>query len=118
VKIVVDTNIVFSTLLNPRSAIGEMLMNIQDEFIFFASDLLKDELKRYSHKIATYSKLNESALADVETLVLSVINFIPEENISDQSWNDAYILTKDIDEDDTPFVALNWARNFGPVTGC
>jgi predicted nucleic acid-binding protein len=43
VNLIVDTNIVFSTLLNPHSAIGEILMNIQDEFTFFASELLKEE---------------------------------------------------------------------------
>jgi predicted nucleic acid-binding protein len=106
VKLVVDTNIVFSTLLNPRSAIGEILMSIQDDFIFFAPELLKDELKRYAPKIAAYSKLDQNNLSDIETLILSTINFVPEELISDQSWGQAIMLMKDIDEDDTPFVAL------------
>jgi predicted nucleic acid-binding protein len=105
-KIVVDTNIVFSTLLNPHSAIGEILMNIQDEFTFYAPELLKDELKRYSPKIAAHSKLDKNALADIEALVLSGINFVAEENISEQSWALAWSIAKDIDEDDTPFVAL------------
>ena len=105
-KLVVDTNIVFSTLLNPRSTIGEILMSIQDDFIFFAPELLKDELKRYAPKIAAYSKLDQNNLSYIETLILSTINFVPEELISDQSWGQAITLMKDIDEDDTPFVAL------------
>jgi predicted nucleic acid-binding protein len=117
VKIVVDTNIVFSTLLNPHSAIGEMLMNIQDEFIFYAPELLKDELKRYSPKIAAHSKLDENALADIEVLVLSGINFVAEEDVSESSWARAYSITKDIDEDDTPFVALAIELDTKPWTG-
>jgi predicted nucleic acid-binding protein len=106
VNLVVDTNIVFSTLLNPRSAIGEILMNIQDDFTFFAPELLKDELKRYATKIAAYTKLDAETLSQIETLVLSSINFVSEESISEQSWVNAFSLTRDIDEDDTPFIAL------------
>jgi len=81
-------------------------MNIQDEFIFYAPELLKDELKRYASKIAAYSKLNKEDLSNIETIVLSTINFVSEESISKESWVQAIALTKDIDEDDTPFVAL------------
>ena len=102
-NLVVDTNIVFSTLLNPRSAIGEILMNVQDEFTFFAPELLKDELKRYASKIASYTKLDPKTLTQIEALVLSSINFVPEESISEQSWIEAFELTKDIDEDDTNY---------------
>ena len=38
-NIVVDTNIVFSTLLNPKSTVGEILMNLQDKFTFFGPEL-------------------------------------------------------------------------------
>jgi predicted nucleic acid-binding protein len=117
VKLIVDTNIVFSTLLNPNSAIGEILMNIQDEFTFFAPELLKEELKRYALKIAAYSKLDQKALSDIKFLVLSTINFVPEASISEHSWVQAFALTKDIDEDDTPFIALGIELNAKLWTG-
>jgi len=106
VNLVVDTNIVFSTLLNPHSPIGEILMNIQDEIIFFAPELLIEELKKYSGKIEAYSKLSHMELTYIEALVLSNINIVPENKISEQSWQEAFDLTKEIDEDDTPFIAL------------
>ena len=105
-KLIVDTNIVFSTLLNPHSAIGEILMNVQDEFTFFAPNLLKDELTRYTSKIAAYSKLGDNDLNQIKTSVLANINFVSEALINDNSWSQAYDLTKDIDEDGTPFIAL------------
>jgi predicted nucleic acid-binding protein len=106
VNIIVDTNIVFSTLLNPHSVVGEVLMNVQDQFNFFAPELLKEEIQRYHTKIAAYSKLNTHDLSNVEALLYSTITFVSEELISENSWLNAYSLTKDVDADDTPFVAL------------
>jgi len=117
VNLVVDINIVFSTLLNPYSIIGEILMNVQDDVVFFAPDLLKEELKRYSNKIMTYTKLSQENLAVIETLVLSSIHFVSEELISDKSWLKALELTRDIDEDDTPFIALGLELNAKLWTG-
>ncbi len=104
-NIVVDTNIVFSTLLNPKSTIGEILMNPQDKFTFCGPELLIDELERYAPKISVYTKLNASQLSQIEQPIISNITFVSEELISEGSWISAYELTKDIDEDDTPFVA-------------
>ena len=85
-NVVVDTNIVFSTLLNPHSAVGEILMNIQDQFTFFAPTLLKEELKRYAPKISAYSKLSQFDLDEVESLPFSTITFVSEDLISEPSW--------------------------------
>lgn len=92
-------------------------MNIQDEFTFFAPDLLKEELKRYASKIAAYTKLDSKALSDIEELVLSTIKFFPEESISAAAWQQAFALSKDIDEDDTPFLALAIELNAKLWTG-
>ena len=92
-------------------------MNIQDEFTFFAPELLKEELKRYAPKISAYSRLDSKALSDIEELVLSTINFASEKSISERSWTQAFALTKDIDEDDTPFIALGIELNAKLWTG-
>ena len=116
-NLVIDTNIVFSTLLNPNSAVGEVLMNIQDHFTFYAPELLKDELKRYALKISTCSKLTPQQLDEVKELLFTNIIFVSEELISEQSWVEAFQLTQDIDEDDTPFVALSIELNAKLWTG-
>ena len=75
-KIVVDTNIVFSTLLNPYSQIGEILMNLQDDFIFFAPELLKEEIERYSAKIEQFTKLDKKLIQSVKyPNFASILNF-------------------------------------------
>lgn len=116
-NLVVDTNIVFSTLLNPHSNIGEIMMNIQDDFTFFAPQLLKEELKRYKTKIASYSKLHQKDLSNLQELIISNITFVSEELISESSWLQAFELTKLVDEDDTPFVALAIELNARLWTG-
>ena len=50
-------------------------------------------------------------------MVLSTINFVFEESISEQSWVRAFALTKEIDEDDTPFIALGIELNAKLWTG-
>jgi predicted nucleic acid-binding protein len=92
-------------------------MNIQDEFTSFAPELLKEQLKRYAPKITAYSRLDPKTLSDIEELVLSTINFVSEESISEQSWIEAFAFTKDIDEDDTPFIALGIELNAKLWTG-
>ncbi len=115
--LVIDTNIVFSTLLNPNSFIGEILMNVQDDFSFFAPALLFEEIDRYSSKIELYSKLNPKDIQTVKTLLLNSIELISEELISKENWKNAFELTHDIDEDDTPFVALSLELNARLWTG-
>ncbi|RDC65638.1 PIN domain-containing protein [Adhaeribacter pallidiroseus] len=47
-NIVVDTNIVFSALLNANGLIGELLLNSQNEFQFYSPELMTEEILRYS----------------------------------------------------------------------
>jgi len=115
--LVIDTNIVFSTLLNPKSFIGEIIMNVQDDFTFVAPSLLMEEIERYTSKIELYSKLNAKEIQSVKTLVLNSIEFISEELISEDNWLSAYELTKNVDEYDTPFIALALELNARLWTG-
>ena len=74
-KLVIDTNIVFSALLNPNSTIGDLLLNYQDEITYFAPELLLTEIDKYASKIQTYSKLNKTQLAICKSLVLNSFCF-------------------------------------------
>jgi predicted nucleic acid-binding protein len=105
-NLVIDTNIVFSAILNPKSNIGEILLNYQDKIKFYAPEFLLFEIEKYNSKIKKISKLPSEEILISKILVLNSITFISEELILNKNWEKAFQLTKDIDEDDTPFVAL------------
>jgi len=106
VRIVVDTNIVFSALMNADNLMGEVLLNLQDELFFYSPELLRLELFRYANKLQKASKLTEEQLGESSIRIMERITLVSEELISEKTWIIAYGLTKDVDEDDTPFVAL------------
>lgn len=105
--IIVDSNIVFSSLLNPHSKVRNILFDIENKHGFYAPELLVAEIERYSEKISKYTKLDKHQLKKIKQTVLSSIKLISEELISENSWKKAFELTKNIDENDTPFVALS-----------
>jgi putative PIN family toxin of toxin-antitoxin system len=115
--VVVDTNIVFSTLLNPNSLIGELLMNVQDKISFVAPEFLIDEIEKYSTKIEKHSKLDQHSLNILKSTIFKVINFISEDNILNHNWIQAFEMLKDVDQKDTPFLALALQLNSKIWTG-
>lgn len=114
---VVDSNIVFSALLNPKSTVAELIFDVQNKFEFYSPELMGTEINRYSEKIAKYTKLDSRNLKIVRTSVFACIELISEELISKSSWQRALELTKDVDEDDTPFIALSLELNGRLWTG-
>ena len=57
-KIVIDTNIGFSGMLNTNSNIGMILIEGRQFYEFFAPDFLKEELFKYKSKIKIITKYN------------------------------------------------------------
>lgn len=106
-RIVVDTNIVFSALMNSNNTMGEILLNLQDELQFFAPELLRIEIQRYKDKLKKASKLSEVQLNESAIRIMDRLTFISEDLISEPSWTKAFELTRDVDEDDTPFCCAN-----------
>ena len=106
-KIVVDTNIIFSTLLNSNSNIGDLIFNSDKQFEFYSCNYMRYEIKKHWGKLKRISKLSEEQLQISYTQVLLKIKFINEEIIPVETWLASEEITKDIDIDDTDFVALS-----------
>jgi predicted nucleic acid-binding protein len=107
VIIIVDTNIIFSGLLNPSGKIGDLLLNSTDSFEFFAPTFILDELKNHHNKLLKISKLSEVELEFLKRILLKKIELIDPENLLSESWEKSMELVKDIDEFDAPFIALS-----------
>ena len=105
-KIIVDTNIVFSALLNSNSRIGRLLLNSRNSFEFYSCKYLQKEIQCHFHRILTYSRLKEEDLSELINLIESRIFFIDEKLLPETVIFRAKELVKDIDFDDFAFVAI------------
>lgn len=105
-KIIVDTNIVFSAILNSNSRIGKILLNAKEHFQFFTCNYLKVEIQRHRNRIIKITKLTEDQVLELEELVTKHITFIDERLIPQDILIRTEAQLKSIDPDDTVFVAL------------
>ncbi len=53
--IIVDTNIIFSGLLNPNGKIGDLLLNSENTFEFFSPTFILNELENHHQKLIKIS---------------------------------------------------------------
>jgi len=67
---------------------------------------MKEEILKYADKLIATSKLTKLQFEESAFRILSAIELLSEDLISQTSWTKAFELTNDVDEDDTPFVAL------------
>lgn len=105
-KIVVDTNIIFSTLLNSNSIIGDLLFNSNNHFEFYSCSYMRYEIQKHWERLKKISKLSDDQLLVSYIQVLTKLKFINEEIIPVETWLASEQITKGIDIDDTDFVAL------------
>jgi predicted nucleic acid-binding protein len=106
-KIIVDTNIAFSSILNTKSIIGDLILNSNQIFQFQSCHYLWEEIDMHWDKLKKISKLGDSDLLESQRIVYKNISFIDEEQIPKIHRLRAYELVKDIDLNDIVFVALN-----------
>lgn len=105
-KIVVDTNVIFSGILSPKSNISDVLLNSEGIFEFSAPDFMLVELEKHHSKLMRLSGYTAEELDFIKSTLLKKIDLINLEAIRTEIWNQAFELTNEIDEFDTPFVAL------------
>lgn len=105
-KIVVDTNIIFSALLNTNGTIGDLLFNSDEVFEFFSCSYMRFEIEKHWEKLKRISKLSDKELNESKFFIFSKINFINEELIPENTWIETEKLVEDVDIDDADFLAL------------
>ena len=105
-NLVVDTNILFSAILSPKGKIHDLLLNSEKEFSLFAPVFLIEELDQHHSKILKISGYTEEDVKFLKRTLFHHIEFIDPEIVQQESWTKGFEMTSDVDEKDTPFVAL------------
>ena len=112
-KIVIDTNIIFSSLLSQN----EKYLKLFKNYTFFAPNYLIYEIFKYKNKIVKYSNLSINEIDLFFEYILKNVYFKNENELSVKSLKIAYELCKDIDVKDSVFVALTLDINGYLLTG-
>jgi len=102
-RIVVDTNIVFSALLKKDSR--ELKIIQMDDIDVFIPKFLIIELFKNKEKIINVSKLSENEILESLYLILNYCRIFDEEDIPDTLKRQASEYVKDVDPKDVVFVA-------------
>ena len=102
--IIVDTNILFSALLSDQSAFTKLLLT--SEYRFFVVEQVLVELFKHKEKIISLSKLSDDDVVRLFQILLKRLNLYKEDLIAQENRLAAYELCRDVDETDTPHVAL------------
>jgi predicted nucleic acid-binding protein len=114
-KVILDTNILFSAMLSSGSPLRQTLNN--QDLVFLAPNFIFLELFKHKEKLLKLSKQSEAEIYLFLNFLLERIQFISPDLVSTQAYRTAYELCKDVDEADTPFVALSLELSVALWTG-
>jgi predicted nucleic acid-binding protein len=105
-NLVVDSNIVFSGILNTDSKIGQLLIKAPGSAVFYSCEFLHREIRHHRPKLEKITKLSATEVDELEMLVTRKIRFINDTLLNEDILAQAEALVEDIDPDDAPFLAL------------
>lgn len=74
-KLIVDSNIIFSALLNVNSRIGQILLT-RESFYVYAPKYLRSEILEHQEKIKKIGRLSNDEFLEVYELVLKNVTIL------------------------------------------
>jgi predicted nucleic acid-binding protein len=116
-KIIVDTNIIFSCLLNSQRTIGDIIFNSDGVFEFYSCQYMHFEIRKHWNKLIKISRLSDKELQIAFDKMVTKLRFINEELIPPKDWLNAEAFVSSIDIDDIDFIALTRYLKGGLWTG-
>jgi len=116
-RVVVDTNIIFSALLREHNRYADALIKNEQGHEYFGVYFTIVELFKHKERIRQYSELSEEDTLEALYELLKQIHFLNDGIISAGSWKTAMQLVHDVDIKDVPNVALAIELNAKLWTG-
>lgn len=105
-RIVIDTNILFSSILNINSKIAQIILNGFHHYDFYAPEYIREEIIEHKEKLCKIANLSDKAFLEIYELMLKHVIILDLQFFPEKYLNKAEELCHDIDIDDTPFVPL------------
>jgi len=102
--VVIDTNILFSALLKRRSRFAQVILT--SAYRFYVNELVVTELFKHKEKIVRLSSLQDDEVIRLFYRLMRAVELFKEDLVSAENRKAAYALCHDIDELDTPHVAI------------
>ncbi len=103
--IVVDNNIIISALISDSRQIRRILARKDLQFV--SPKFIVVELFKHAAKIQKATKLSKDEVLELLSSIVNQIKFYEEDLISIGNWTEAFRLCREVDEKDTPYVALS-----------
>ncbi len=103
-RVITDTNKLFSAALSTNGTIAQTLFSDEDRFIIPHFTMI--ELFKYKAKLITLTKKTEVEVLEILYHILLQVDFYNEKSLSLKARQQAYDLCKDIDPKDAVFIAL------------
>ena len=103
-RIVIDTNIVFSAILNTQGKLSRIILQPKSRLNLYTTSFLYQELSKHKAKLISISKYSEIEFQRAFDLITQKIKIINFDLIPKKYYEIAYKLTSDIDENDIEFA--------------
>jgi predicted nucleic acid-binding protein len=103
-RVVVDTNIFFSALMSAESSFTKTMLRLENEFFVCETTLVK--IFNHKEKLIRASHLTSDDMARLYHILVKRVQIYKEDLIGPENWKTAYEMCHDVDETDTPHVAL------------
>jgi predicted nucleic acid-binding protein len=105
-RIVVDTNMMYSAILNTSSKIAKIILNSKPSLNFYSTEMLLTEIEEHKDEIKDYTEYSDFEFNKIVWMLTKPIHFINVKLIPKSIIRQAEELTRDVDIDDMEFVAL------------
>ena len=113
---VIDTNLVFSAILQPNGEIAQFFLAYRG-MVLFAPLTMLTELEAHRDRLTELTGMSDEVLDRLTAQYLKHIQVIPDTAIPFESFIRALPLVRDVDLNDVVFVALAGHLNATLVTG-
>ena len=104
-NIVIDSNIIMSILIKENGFTSKRFQLFADNHLLFIHKATIVEIEKHQQKLLKSSKLTIEDFEILKTKIFNQVAIIEKDEISLNVQSQAFLLVKDIDENDTAFVA-------------